>query len=62
MELDEITTREQSRREFDRQVRIIVHEAIEEGNSSVTIHFDATAEDTSSGQYPDMTLRKLYDF
>jgi len=63
MKLDDITTREQSRREFDRQVRMEVHNAIEGGLDSVTIYFEALAEDTSStGQYEDVTLRNLYDF
>ena len=63
MKLDKISTQEQSRREFDRQVRQSVHEAIEEGRDSITIYFEALAEDTSStGQYEDVTLRNLYNF
>ncbi len=63
MKLDEITTQEQSRREFDRQVRALVREAIEEGADSITIHFDALADDISStDQYKDITLRHLYDY
>ena len=55
--LDQIVDQAESRREFDRQIKNQVHDAIEMGCESITIHFEALAE-----QSEHVTLRNLWRF